>query len=796
LNKKLFFRYLAYFFLVFLIQTSVAAQSSTFTLNGTITDASSNETLIGVNLIIPEANTGVVTNDYGYFSIKLPEGKYEIIISYLGYQSIRDTILMDTNKEMNFQLTEASENLEEVLITTDIEGLDIQKPEMSVNKLSINTIKKLPVIFGEVDIVKSLLLLPGVSNAGEGSSGFNVRGGAVDQNLILLDEATIYNSSHLFGLFSVFNPDAIKNLKLYKGGIPAEYGGRVSSVLDIYQRDGNSKEFKMQGGIGAISSRLLAEGPIIKDKGSFLIGGRSSYAHLFLKLTSNENSAYFYDLNTKLSYKIDNSNKLLLSGYFGRDVFNISQNFENTYGNAVLNLRWNHVFSDDIFTNLSAIYSDYYYGLNLNFVGFNWDSGIRNLNLKYDFNHYINDHFKLKYGLQNTYYEFNPGEIAPIDENSGINYFKLDNKYAIENGLYISAEQKFSEKISAEYGLRLSNFFRLGQNQFNIIYKNEPVNYDSERDIYREADILDTKNYSRGKVLKTYTNLEPRVSIAYSWNENQSFKLSYNRMAQYLHLISNTSSPTPLDVWAPSGPYLKPQLLDQFAVGYFQNFEDSKYSLEIESFYKRVKNRIDYIDGANLIANNAIERVVLNGEARAYGLELLLKKNTGKLTGWLAYTLSRSEQRTPGRTNLEPGINNGNWYNSNHDKTHDLSITSSYDLNEKWQLNANFIFQTGLATTYPTAQYEYEGITVPVYGNRNSNRLPSYHRLDISATYSPEKNKKRNFHSYWNFGIYNVYNRQNAYSISFRENSDTNVNEAVRLSLFGIIPSITYNFKF
>ncbi len=789
------FRYLA-LLLLFLIFNSTVNAQQLYSLNGVITDASSNETLIGVNLLVPEAGTGVVTNDYGYYSIKLPKGVYEIEISYIGYQSIQRTINLDSNQKLDFQLTEASESLDEVVITSDIEGLNIRKPEMSVNRLSINTIQKLPVVFGEVDVVRSLLLLPGVSNAGEGSSGFNVRGGAVDQNLILLDEATIYNSSHLFGLFSVFNPDAIKDLKLYKGGIPAKYGGRVSSVLDIYQRDGNSKEFKMQGGIGAISSRLLAEGPIVKDKGSFLIGGRSSYAHLFLKLTDNENSAYFYDLNTKLSYNLDDRNKLLLSGYFGRDVFNISQNFENTYGNAVLNLRWNHIFSDDIFTNLSVIYSDYYYGLNLNFVGFNWDSGIKNLNIKYDFNHYINDNLQLKYGMQNTYYEFNPGEIKPIDEDSGINYFKLTNKYAFENAVYLSTEHRFSEKFSAEYGLRLSTFLRLGQDEINMYEDDHPVEYDPERDIYREADILETVESSRSEVLKAYNNFEPRIAIAYTLNDNQSVKASYNRMAQYLHLISNTSSPTPLDVWAPSGSFIKPQVLDQYAVGYFRNFKENEFSLEVEGFYKDIDNRIDYIDGANLIANNAIERVVLNGESRAYGMEVLLRKNTGRLTGWLAYTLSKSEQRTPGRTAIEPGINNGNWYNTNYDKTHDLSMTGSYELNRKWQLNANFIFQTGLATTYPNAQYEYEGINIPVYGERNGDRLPSYHRLDLSATYEPGVKEGKKVESFWTFGLYNVYNRQNAYSISFRENNDTGENEAVRLSLFGIIPSVTYNFKF
>ncbi|MBZ9630657.1 TonB-dependent receptor [Salegentibacter sp. LM13S] len=768
----------------------------TYTLKGTITNASSNETLIGVNIIIPEEQKGVVTNEYGFYSIKLPEGTYMVEISYLGFQSLRDTITITEDTTFNTALTEGSENLDEVVIKSNIEGLNIKSPEMSVNKLSINTIQKLPAVFGEVDIIKSLLLLPGVSNAGEGASGFNVRGGAVDQNLILLDEATIFNSSHLFGFFSVFNPDAVKDLKLYKGGIPAKYGGRVSSVLDIYQRDGNSKEFKAQGGIGVISSRLLAEGPIVKDKGSFLIGGRSSYAHLFLKLADNPNSAYFYDLNTKLTYSLNENNKLLFSGYFGRDVFDINQNFINTYGNSVFNLRWNHVVSDDIFTNLSLIYSDYYYGLTLDFVGFNWDSGIKNLNIKYDFNHYLNDTFQLEYGIHNTYYDFNPGEIAPIDENSGINYFKLTNKYAFENATYFSVEHNISNKLSAEYGLRFSNFFRLGQNSLNEYENNNPIIYNPELDIYEEAEAIGQRSISRSEILKTYSNLEPRLALAYSFSENQSIKASYNRMAQYLHLISNTSSPTPLDVWAPSGPFIKPQILDQYALGYFRNFNQGKYSLETEAFYKDIQNRIDYVNGANLIANNNIETIILNGQSRAYGLEVLAKKNEGRLTGWLAYTLSRSEQQTPGRTPNESGINNGKWYATNYDKTHDISLTANYNYSKKWDFSANFAFQTGLPVTYPTGQYNFNGINVPVYGDRNSNRLPAYHRLDISATYVPKPNKENGFKSSWNFGIYNVYNRKNANSISFRENDDTGRNEAAKLSLFGIIPSVTYNFKF
>lgn len=613
----------------------------------------------------------------------------------------------------------------------------------------------------------------------------------------MLDEATIYNSSHLFGLFSVFNPDAIKNLKLYKGGIPSKYGGRVSSVLEIFQKDGNSKEFKMNGGIGVISSRILTEGPIIKDKGSFLVGGRSSYAHLFLKLSNNENSAYFYDLNTKLSYRLNDKNTLLFSGYFGRDVFNINESFKNTYGNAVFNLRWNHVLSDNIFTNLSLIYSDYYYyGLTLDFVEFNWNSGIKNLNVKYDFNHYLTDNLSLDYGVQNTYYEFNPGEIAPSTPTSGIIDFKLTKKYAFESALYLSAKHEISEKIALEYGLRFNSFFRLGQDALNLYENNEAVIYNTDFEIYEKADPIATKTLSKSKVEKTFLSLEPRASLAYSFNDDQSVKFSYNRMVQNLHLITNTSSPTPLDIWAPSGKYLDSKILDQIAVGYYQNLINNTYSVEIESFYKSIKDRVNYIDGANLIANNAIEQVILPGKARAYGLEFLLRKNNGRVTGWVAYTLSKSEQKTPGRNQLETGINNGKWYNTAYDKTHDISLTANYELNNKWQFSSNFIYQTGLPTTYPTGQYSFEYLVIPVYSARNSDRLQAYHRLDIAATYTPLKNTGRKYQSSWNFGIYNIYGRKNAVSLSFRNNEDTGMNEAVRLSLFGIIPSVTYNFKF
>lgn len=775
---------------------SLASQK--FTLSGTITDAKSNETIIGVNVYIPELKTGTTTNEYGFYSITIPKGNYTVQLSFISFQTLTESINLDKNTKSNFKLFSNEVQLEEVVITTDKKATNIRKAEMSSNKLSIATIKKMPVVLGEVDVIKSLLLLPGVTNAGEGASGFNVRGGGADQNLILLDEATIFNSSHVFGFFSVFNPDAIKDLKLYKGGIPARFGGRASSVLDMYQKDGSSTGFHMNGGIGLISSRLLAEGPIVKDKGSFLIGGRASYAHLFLKLSDKQknNAAYFYDLNTKLSYKLNPNNNLFLSGYFGRDVFSLDKSFTNTYGNAILNLRWNHLYSDKLFSNLSAIYSDYYFGLGLDLADFNWDSGIKNYNLKYDFKNYISDKFKLNFGVNSIYYDFNPGTISPTSSNSGINFKQLDKKYAFEPAIYIDAQQEISQKISLSYGLRYSLFYRLGQSNINLYANNEPVTFDQDTQTYQKATPIGSQFYGKNKVIQNYNYLEPRFSVAYELNKNQSIKASYNRMVQYLQLVSNTSSPTPLDIWMPSDQYIKPQIADQVALGYFKNFSDEKYSLEVETYYKKIQNRMDYIDGADLVANDAIEQVVLNGQMRSYGLELMLRKNEGKLTGWISYTVSKSQQQTPGRNSSETGINNGEWYNSAYDKLHNLAVTGSYNLNKKWTFGANFILQSGQPVTYPNGQYTYQDIVVPSYGLRNENRLPVYHHLDISATLTPHKNNNRSWKSEWVFSIYNVYNRKNAASINFKQNTDTGNNEALRTSIFGIVPSVSYNFKF
>ena len=766
------------------------------TLSGVVSDANNNETLIGVSVYVSELNIGAYTNEYGFYSITLPKGNYTLQISYIGFETFSEKLEINQNVKKNFSLKEGKQELKEVVITENAYKTNIKKPEMSVNKLAISTIKQMPVLMGEVDIIKSLLFLPGVTNAGEGQSGFNVRGGGADQNLVLLDEATLYNTSHVFGLFSVFNADAIKDLKLYKGGIPSRFGGRAASVLDVYQKDGNSNKFSMNGGIGLISSRLLAEGPIVKDKGSFLIAGRGSYAHLFLKLTDNKNSAYFYDLNTKLNYKLNENNNLYLSGYFGRDIFNLNESFRNIYGNSTLNMRWNHLFSDKLFSNLSVIYSNYFYGLELDFIGFNWESTIQNYNLKYDFKYYSSEKTKFNFGVNVTKYDINPGTIEPLDENSSINFRQLDKKYAFENGLYADIEHNLTDKISVMAGLRFSSFYRVGASTINYYDNNQPVLYDEELKIYEKATPTSTKYFGSNEKIADYSNFEPRFTVSYEIDKDQSVKAGYNRMVQYMQLISNTQSPTPLDVWTPSDNYIKPQIADQIAVGYFKNFKDGDYTLELETYYKKVQNRIDYIDGADLIANEAIEQVILNGRMRSYGLEMMLRKNEGRLNGWISYTLSRSEQQTPGRTPTEIGINNGDWYRSAYDKTHNLAVTGSYKLNKKWSFGANFTLQSGQPVTYPTGKYVFQGVTVPSYNSRNEDRLPAYHRMDVSATLTPKKYENKKFKGEWVFGIYNIYSRYNAASITFRQNSETGANEAVKLSIFGIVPSVSYNFKF
>ncbi|HDZ05932.1 hypothetical protein LCGC14_0122250 [marine sediment metagenome] len=781
---------------LFLSSTFIIAQES-YTISGKITDIDNGETLFGASVFLEGTSIGVVTNEYGFYSISAPKGEYRLLITYMGYSDIKEEVNLNKNQQFNFEISEVSTKLEEVeVIAEESEIAVLRKPEMSVLKMNIETVKQMPVVLGEVDILKSLQMLPGVTNNGEGTGGFHVRGGAGDQNLVLLDEAIIYNTSHMFGFFSVFNADAIKDVKLYKGGIPARYGGRVSSVLDVRQKDGNSKRFAATGGIGIISSRLALEGPLFKEKGSFLIAGRRSYADLLLKASGNDNSVSFYDLNLKTNYKINTNNRLYLSGYFGRDAFKLGENFSSSYGNSTANLRWNHIFNDKLFSNLSAIYSKYDYDLGITTAEFDWVSSITNYNLKYDLKYYFSDKFKLDFGASGIYYEFDPGKISPTSETSAVNLFTLDPKRALESGVYVNAEHKLTDKLTAQYGVRYSAFTRLG-GQPMVEYENDqPVVYNEELGIYERGTEIGETVYDKGDVIKQFGNLEPRASLAYTINDNSSFKAGFSRVAQYIHLISNTSSATPLDVWAPSGQYIKPQLSNQYALGYFRNFKNKAYSMEAEVYFKNTDNRIDYIDGSDLIGQNTIETEILNGESRAYGLELLFRKNEGDFTGWISYTLSKSEQKSSGGNAGGLGINDGEWYNTPYDRTHDISISGSYRLIDKWSFGSNLVFQTGRPVTYPNGQYEYEGISVASYANRNSDRLPAYHRLDLSVNYKPNNKPEGKFKGEWVLGLYNAYNRKNAASISFGQNIETGANEASRTAIFGIVPSLTYNFKF
>ncbi|WP_299185606.1 TonB-dependent receptor [uncultured Aquimarina sp.] len=785
-------------YLLFLCTLGTIGQEQ-FTISGYIKDVSSGEKLLGVNIII-DNSIGTTTNDYGFYSINIEKGTHQIEISYLGYKTILKEIQITNNQKIDFDLTEELAQLDEIIISSNNTRKKIESTEMSVISLQGETIKKMPAILGEPDVLKSLQLLPGVSSVNEASSGFNVRGGSVDQNLILLDEATIYNASHLFGFFSVFNSDAIKNAKLYKGGIPAIYGGRLSSVLDIKQKEGNTKKFGGNIGIGLISAKALIEGPILKgDKeeasGSYMLAGRRSYIDLFSFLLEDfeDSSLFFYDFNLKANYDLNKNNRLFLSGYFGRDTFELDGLLGTTWGNTSGTLRWTSVINEKLFLQTSAIFSNYEYNLDNLRTGseFRWKSSITNYNLKPKLSWYINNNNTLKTGVDMTYYQFKPGKISSLN-GSSINGEEFSDKFGLENGVYVDLKQKLSDKLSVQYGLRWSNFFRLGSQEISQYDTGSPLTYNAEQDIYEENEVIGTTQYSSGENIKSFNGIEPRVSARYLLNDSNSFKLSYNRMYQYLHLISNTTSPTPLDVWSPSGPYIKPQYADQLALGYFTSFNEGKYDLSLETYYKKLNDVTDFIDGADLIFTEEIETQIAQGEGRAYGLEVQLNKNEGRLTGWLSYTLAKSETKVL-------GINNNEYYPSNSDQLHELNLVGFYKLNKRWDFGANFVFGSGRPVTYPTGRYEQNGLVVADYNNRNGNRLPAYHRLDISATLNPKKGKNGK----WVFSLVNVYNRQNAASIYFNEVGEvgdqeiaTGMTQATKLSFFGIVPSISYEFKF
>ena len=763
--------------IVFFIFLHPILAGQLITVSGYIRDAKTGEDLIGATVSVKElSNKGSGTNAYGYYSLTVPTGQYQITAQYMGYEPQTQTIDLTQPRKVDFLLASQDNALGEVVITSQRKNDNITKIEMGVQKLDTKDIKNIPVLFGEKDVLKTIQLLPGIKSAGEGSSGFNVRGGAVDQNLILLDEATVYNASHLMGFFSVFNSDAIKDIAVYKGNEPAQYGGRLSSALDIKMNDGNDKKFGVSGGVGLISSRLTVEGPIVKDKGSFIVSARRTYADLFLKLskdtTLNQAQLYFYDMNAKANYKIDNKNRIYLSGYFGKDVLGFGSTFGINWGNSTATLRWNHLFSDRLFSNTSVIFSNYDYRINItNGIELNIISRIQDYSLKQDFQLYSGTNNTLKFGFNSIYHKIIPGVITA---SSTIDLKTLTNKFAWENAFYITHQYTFSDKFSVEYGARLSAFSTMGAGNF--------YTYDSL------GNTKDTTFYPTGKFVKTYLNLEPRVTFNYILNQQSSLKVSYARNIQNLHLISNSTSGNPTDLWIPSSNNVKPEIADQVSLGYYRNFNDNMYEFSAEIYYKYLQNQIDYKNGAELNFNENVESQILFGTGRAYGFEVFLKKKYGRFNGWISYDLSRTERKFD-------AINHGNYYPARQDRTHDISIVGIYELSKRWTFSATWVYNTGNAVTFPSGKYQIDGKTIMLYSERNANRMPAYHRLDVGATWIVKKTPK--FESSWTFSLYNAYAQENAYSITFQNNEkDPTKTEAVQTTLFKLVPSFSYNFKF
>ena len=794
------------------ISVAFAANAQKYTLSGYLKDSLTNEFLIGAAVQIENTSIGSSSNAYGYYSITVNKGKVTLLVNYIGYEQKSLTIDVASNVTLDISLKEKMTSLNEVVVSSTKKDRKIISTDMSVEKISAKDIKQIPMVLGEADVIKSIQLLPGVSAPNEGSGGFNVRGGTADQNLILLDEAIVYNPSHLFGFFSVFNADALKDATIYKGGIPSKYGGRLSSVLDIRMREGNNKKFTATGGIGLLSSRLTLEAPIGKvhedgANGSFLLSARRSYADVFLPLSSdttiNRNKLYFYDLNFRSNYRLSSKDRIFLSGYFGRDKIDVPNGFGNSWGNITSTLRWNHLFSPKLFMNVSAIYSNYDYAITF-YPGnsFQWNSSLSNVNFKADFDYYAGEKHKIKFGIGSILYQFNPGNIKPFGANSTINPTNYKGKRAVENYAYLQDDYRISNRLTIMYGLRISQFDKMSNDSIPVYENGKPVVYNPVINNYEKGTISSYKNYRKNELLNNSFGFEPRLSLNYQVNEVSSIKLGYNRMYQYIHLLSTATSPTPLDIYTPSSSFIKPQVADQIATGYFRNFKDNIFEFSVEAYYKWMQNQFDFIDGASPILNNSPETILLNGNARSYGLEFMVKKSEGRFTGWISYTLSKAERRTPGIDGGK-GINNGAYYVTNYDKPHNIAVTGNYQISERWSFSANFIFQTGRPATYPESKYTFNGLSIPEYSERNAHRLPNYHRLDIAATLKGKQTKR--WKSQWIFGIYNVYNRQNAANITFKEtltnnNSETGLgtgnNKAYKLTYFGLVPSISYEFKF
>jgi hypothetical protein len=752
-----------------------------FAISGTVKDGSTGEQLIGATVRIKElTQSGTSTNTYGFYSLAAAEGSYTLVFSYIGHESIAQKVMLHSNQVMNISLTSTSA-LKEVVISANKPNNDqVLSPQMGVEKLNMSQINQVPVLLGERDILKTISLLPGVKASSEGNTGFYVRGGGSDQNLILLDEATVYNASHLFGFFSTFNSDAIKDVTLYKGGMPAEYGGRLSSVLDIKMNEGNNKDFTVQGGLGLISSRIKVEGPIVKDRGSFMVSARRTYIDLFLKASSDTtlkgSSLYFYDVNAKANYHFDNNNTLYLSGYLGKDVIGVKNNFGTDWGNSTETIRFNHLFSHRLFSNTSLVFSDYNYTIqSLNAVNhFKATSKITDINLKEDLQYTAGTRHIIKFGLNVLHHAISPGDVTS-PTTSSFNPQHVEKRYGYENALYISDQWTVSDKLTLLSGLRISNFLLQGPGTFKT---------------YNAAgNAVTTETASSNAIVKNYLNLEPRFSASYLLSDESSIKLSYNRNTQNIHLLSNTTSSTPTDLYVMSSNNIKPEIADQVSTGWFKNFKEDNYEFSAEVYYKWLKNQIDYKDGAQLLVNQEVESQLTYGTGRAYGIELFLKKKYGRFNGWIGYTLSRTERKFA-------AINNGTYYPAKQDRTNDISLVGIYQLSKRWSISSDFIYGTGNAVTYPTGKYNIGGLTTFSYSQRNGYREPSTNRLDIGATLEGKQHKK--YHSSWTFSIYNVYAHRNPYTITFRDSKTVpNTTEAVETSIFSTqIPSVTWNFKF
>jgi hypothetical protein len=772
------------------ISTVVSAQKR-YTISGYVRDSLSRETLIGATIQSAATGKGISSNQYGFYSISLPEGRNSLLVSFVGYLQAQIDIDLKSDQTIDFSLLSRSSLGQEIIISSRKRDANVSNAQMGQIDLSMNKMRSLPVIFGEMDPLKTLQLFPGVTNAGEGNSGLYVRGGGPDQNLILLDDAIVYNTGHLFGFFSIFNGDAIKNTTLIKGGMPAQYGGRLSSVLDISMKDGNMKQFQAEGGIGTISSRLSLQGPVVKDKASFMVSGRRTYIDALIKPFVKKGSQfdgsgyYFYDLNAKFNYKFSSKDRLYISGYFGRDVFDFINNERefNTsipWGNSTVTARWNHVFSKKLFVNTTVVYNDYDFALNAlqNNFNFSLKSGIRDLNLKSDFDHYLSPEHKLKYGFQYTFHRLSPSVISGVQDSIVFEPNNAQMKYARESALYLQDDWEVNDKIKLSYGLRWSGFQQVGP------YKN----YTSDANGTR----TDSTVYKRGDNVKFYSGFEPRATLRYSLNERSSIKASASRNRQYLHLVSNSGTTLPTDVWVPSTLRVKPQLSWQYALGYFRNFNDNSWETSVEVYYKSMQNQIEYREGFTPSIKDPEEEFVF-GRGWSYGAEFFINKVKGKLTGWLGYTLAWSNRKFP-------DLNNGNTYPAKFDRRHDLSLVATYELNPKWKLSSVFVYATGNATSLPEKFYLVEGVLTQQFSRINQYRLAPYHRLDFSAIYTPTPKKIRKWQSSWAFSIYNVYSRQNPYFLYYAQEGSAFAGtlqvQAKQVSLFPVIPSVTYNFKF